>query len=104
MKNRIYRTLAIGIGMTAMFATSGLHASVFYTAKVNIPFDSAAKTAKAKVLVVVAKYDHVVTPGPATEFAHLLDAKLLVLDSDCGHLATTCESHRLNEAIAHFLK
>src|SRR3954452_8923886 len=39
MNNRIYRTLAMGIGLTAMFATSGLHASVFYTAKVNIPFE-----------------------------------------------------------------
>ena len=64
----------------------------------------AAKTVKAKVLVVVAKYDHVVTPGPATEFATLLGAKLLTLDSDCGHLSTTCESRRIGEAIADFLK
>ena len=64
----------------------------------------AAKTVKAKVFVVVAKYDHVVTPGPATEFATLLGAKLLTLDSDCGHLSTTCESGHLNEAVADFLK
>ena len=64
----------------------------------------AAKTVKAKVLVVVAKYDHVVTPGPATEFATLLGAKLLTLDSDCGHLSTTCESRLINEAVANFLK
>jgi homoserine O-acetyltransferase len=61
-------------------------------------------TVKAKVFVVVAKYDHVVTPGPATEFANLLGAKLLVLDSDCGHLATSCESRRLNDAVDDFLK
>jgi homoserine O-acetyltransferase/O-succinyltransferase len=65
---------------------------------------AAAKTVKAKVLVVVAKYDHVVTPGPATEFATLLGAKLLTLDSDCGHLSTTCESSHLNDAIANFLR
>jgi len=59
---------------------------------------------KAKVFVVVAKFDHVVTPGPATEFATLIGAKLLSLDGDCGHLATTCESQRLNEAVANFLK
>ena len=59
---------------------------------------------KAKVFVVVAKYDHVVTPGPATEFATLLGAKLLNLDSDCGHLATSCESSRLNQAVNDFLK
>lgn len=58
---------------------------------------------KAKVFVVVAKHDHVVTPGPATEFASRIGAKLLELDSDCGHLATSCESRLLNNAIAAFL-
>src|ERR1043165_8391884 len=71
--------------------------------KLDIPLES-AKTVKAKVLVVVAKYDHVVTPGPATQFATLLGAKLLTLDSDCGHLATTCETRLITEAIANFLK
>jgi homoserine O-acetyltransferase len=66
--------------------------------------ERAARAVKAKVFVIVAKYDHVVTPGPATEFATLLGAKLLTLDSDCGHLATSCESRRLNEAVGHFLK
>ena len=59
---------------------------------------------KANVLVVVAKFDHVVTPGPATEFAKLLGAKLIVLEGDCGHLATSCESRKLNEAVTDFLK
>jgi len=58
---------------------------------------------KAKVFVVVAKFDHVVTPGPATEFATLIGAKLLSLDGDCGHLATACESQRLNKAVTDFL-
>ena len=66
--------------------------------------ERAAQVVKAKVFVVVAKFDHVVTPGPASEFATLLGAKLLDLDGDCGHLATTCESRRLNEAVAEFLR
>jgi len=66
--------------------------------------ERAARAVKAKVFVVVAKYDHVVTPGPATEFATLLGAKLLSLDGDCGHLATACESGGLDEAVAAFLK
>ena len=65
---------------------------------------NAAKTVKAKVFVVVAKYDHVVTPGPATDFAHSLGAKFLELDSDCGHLATSCESRLLNTVVSDFLK
>jgi hypothetical protein len=39
MRNRIFRTLALGIGLTAILATSGLNATVSYTGKVNIPFD-----------------------------------------------------------------
>ena len=58
---------------------------------------------KAKVFVVVSRFDHVVTPGPAIEFASLIGAKLLELESDCGHLATVCESSRLNEAVNEFL-
>lgn len=58
---------------------------------------------KAKVLVVVAKFDHVVTPGPATEFAKLLGAKLIVLEGDCGHLATSCESPKLTQVVTEFL-
>lgn len=59
---------------------------------------------KAKVLVVVAKFDHVVTPGPATEFAKLIGAKLIDLEGDCGHLSTSCESRLLSTAVADFLK
>lgn len=66
--------------------------------------ERAAQAVKAKVFVIVAKSDHVVTPGPAIEFASLLGARVLDLESDCGHLATACESRRLNEAVAEFLK
>ncbi|HYK20667.1 MAG TPA: alpha/beta fold hydrolase [Pyrinomonadaceae bacterium] len=65
--------------------------------------ERAARAVKAKVFVVVSKFDHVVTPGPATEFASLLGAKLLELESDCGHLATACEAKRLNDAVTEFL-
>jgi homoserine O-acetyltransferase len=58
---------------------------------------------KAKVLVVVAKFDHVVTPGPATEFAQLLGAKILDLDGDCGHLETSCKSRLLSIVVTEFL-
>ncbi len=58
---------------------------------------------KAKVLVVVARFDHVVTPGPATEFAKLIGAKLIELEGDCGHLATSCESAKLTQGVTEFL-
>src|SRR6185369_2601219 len=64
----------------------------------------AAQAVKAKVLIVVAKFDHVVTPGPARDFAQLLGTNVIELESDCGHLATSCESDRLNQAVTDFLK
>jgi homoserine O-acetyltransferase len=65
--------------------------------------ERAAKAVKAKVFVVVSRFDHVVTPGPAIEFGSLIGAKILELESECGHLATVCESGRLNEAVNEFL-
>ena len=65
--------------------------------------ERAAAQVKAKVFVVVARHDHVVTPGPAMEFAQLLKAKLMVLESDCGHLANSCEGEKLNVAVSEFL-
>ena len=74
---------------------------------VSSPFDGsmqrAAAAVKAKVFVVVSKYDHTVTPGPAIDFAHLLNAKLLVLDDICGHGAPWCEPNTIADAIAAFL-
>ena len=65
--------------------------------------EKAAARVKAKVLVVVARHDHVVTPGPAGEFAKLINAPLLELLGDCGHLASSCESQAVNAAVAKFL-
>ncbi len=63
----------------------------------------AAAAVKAKVFVVSSKNDLTVTPGPAIDFAHLLNAKLLILDDDCGHQAPGCEAKTLVPAIAAFL-
>jgi len=65
--------------------------------------ERAAASVKARVLVIVAKLDHVVTPGPALQFAKLLHSQLLVLESDCGHMAPGCESQKVNQAVADFL-
>jgi len=67
-------------------------------------FEKAAASVKAKVFVVASKFDHVVTPGPALEFAKLINAKVLVLDGDCGHLAPSCEAQKVNPAVDEFLK
>ena len=78
------------------------------TLDVSAPYggslEKAAGGVKAKLFVVVAKLDHVVTPGPALEFARLLRSKVMVLEGDCGHLATACEADKLNPAVAEFLR
>jgi homoserine O-acetyltransferase len=66
--------------------------------------EQAASKIKAKIFVVVARFDHVVTPGPATELAKMLKAKLLVLEGECGHLAPGCEWQKVNPAVDEFLK
>jgi homoserine acetyltransferase len=65
---------------------------------------AAAARVKAKVLVIVSKYDHVVTPGPARDFAHRLHAPVIELQSDCGHQAPGCAQDQVRKAVADFLK
>jgi homoserine O-acetyltransferase/O-succinyltransferase len=62
-----------------------------------------AASVQAKVLVIVARLDHTVTPGPALEFARFLSAPVLELYSDCGHMAPACEAKKVNAAVAEFL-
>lgn len=63
----------------------------------------AAKRVKAKVLIVVAAQDHMVNPGPALEFAPLIHAQTLVLDSDCGHLSPGCKADQMYPVVREFL-
>ena len=64
----------------------------------------AAAAVRSQMLVIVNKQDHVVNPNPAADFARMLHARLLELDSDCGHRAHTCEMKRIGEAVAEFLE
>jgi homoserine O-acetyltransferase len=65
--------------------------------------EAAAKRVKSRVLVVASAQDHMVNPQPALDFAKLIGAKTLVVDSDCGHLATSCEAATLDPAVRAFL-
>jgi homoserine O-acetyltransferase len=65
--------------------------------------EETARRVKAKVFVVAAAQDHLVNPKPALDFAALLGAKTMVLESDCGHKAVSCESAKLYPAVRAFL-
>ncbi len=74
---------------------------------VSTPFGGsmarAAASMKTKALVIVNDTDHMVTPGPALEFAALTNSQVLKLQDDCGHLLFHCESDRIENAIIQFL-
>ena len=68
------------------------------------PLEDAAKKVKAKVLIVAAAQDHMVNPKPALDFAPLIGAKTLVLQSDCGHTAPGCEAGTMFPVVRSFLE
>lgn len=63
----------------------------------------AANKVKAKVLIVSATQDHMVNPLPALGFAKLIHAQTLVLDSNCGHMAPSCEMGKMSPVVDRFL-
>lgn len=73
---------------------------------VAVPFGGSLQRAAAvhaQSLVIVNRHDHLVNPLPASEFANLLHAQLIELDSNCGHRVHSCEMQRISQQIAAFL-
>jgi homoserine O-acetyltransferase len=66
--------------------------------------EKAAALVSAEVLNVVALTDHMVTPGPAMEFAELLGQGSLSLENDCGHILFECDGERVQRTIREFLE
>ena len=69
----------------------------------NGSLESAAHAVKAKALIIVSRYDHTVTPESARKFAQFMNAPVVELTSDCGHLATDCEADKIQSAVGQFL-
>jgi homoserine O-acetyltransferase len=80
-----------------------LEAMIHHDAAHGGSMDKAENRVKAHVLVVVAAQDHMVNPMPAEDFAKAIGAQVFVLDSDCGHISTTCEAAKLDPAVRAFL-
>ena len=77
--------------------------SLDVTEKFGGSWEAATRAIKADVFVIAARFDHTVTPQPALDLAKALGARLLVLESDCGHMAPSCEAAKVNAAVADFL-
>jgi homoserine O-acetyltransferase len=97
-----------GIPLPAPIAhnlASQIHAIIDHNgaAPYDDSLERAAARVQADVLVIVTVQDHVVTPGPALEFAELLGAETVVLSSDCGHNGLRCDDQLLSRASQDFL-
>ena len=58
---------------------------------------------KADMLIISAKQDHLVNPISSIELSKKINAKLVTLDTDCGHLAVGCETEKIRQEITSFL-
>jgi homoserine O-acetyltransferase len=65
--------------------------------------DDAENRVKARVLVVVAAQDHMVNPLPAEDFAKAIGAKVIVLESDYGHISFANGGDKLGPVVRAFL-
>ncbi len=64
---------------------------------------NAAKQIRAKMLIIVGGQDHMVNPSPAIKMAGFLNARLLILKTDCGHTVLDCELEKIIAAVHQFL-
>jgi homoserine O-acetyltransferase len=69
----------------------------------NESMEQAAKSIKAKLFIIVSKTDMMVNPTEALRLIDLTNAKKLILQNNCGHLAVSCEIDKCREEIAKFL-
>jgi len=66
--------------------------------------DATAKKIKADTLVIVGATDHMLQPDAAQELAKALNAKLITITTDTGHMALLVkEGETVNQAVRSFL-
>jgi homoserine O-acetyltransferase len=66
--------------------------------------DPAAKTIRAKVLIIWAQQDLAVNSEPAQALARYLHADIFELPGDCGHFSFICEREALRDKVNHFME
>ena len=64
----------------------------------------AAKTIRAKALIIWAQQDLTVNPEPAKTLAKYLHTDTFEFDGDCGHLSFLCESEVLRDKVNRFME
>ena len=66
--------------------------------------DPAAKTIRAKALIIWAQQDLTVNSEPARTLARLINADTFEFSGDCGHLSFLCEGDALQDKVNRFMQ
>ncbi len=69
----------------------------------NRSLADAARSTKAKFLVIVNANDHLVNPQPALDWAEALHAPIYVSHGACAHLIMNCDAEVVSSRVRHFL-
>jgi homoserine O-acetyltransferase len=113
--NRVTNTPPSGFADWLKFAQTkptGDYNDIFYQITAIIGHDiskpygsmqEAAAHVKAKMLIISSKQDHMVNPAPAIELSKLRHAKLVLIDSDLGHLISNFDDPQIKAGIAALL-
>jgi homoserine O-acetyltransferase/O-succinyltransferase len=65
--------------------------------------EETAKHIKSKLFFIISETDLLVNPTEIKKFAKTVNAKTLLLNNNCGHLAVSCEIERCRKEIEIFL-
>ena len=67
-------------------------------------YESNLKSVVADLLVVSVPGDHMVNPTPAKLLAKSINAEIVEIHSNCGHMGTTCEDADVARQVSAFLR
>jgi homoserine O-acetyltransferase len=67
-------------------------------------YPSNLKSIAAELLIISVPGDHMVNPVPAKNLATLIGAELVEINSNCGHMGTTCENANVARQVNAFLQ
>ena len=105
-RNRGHSRLRVRASASAVATIDANHRRSWRKWAACRPFNGwfrAAARVKAKVLVIIDVQDHMVTPQAALDFTSLLHAKVMALESDCGHNGPECDMKSVAPQVAAFL-
>lgn len=69
----------------------------------NNSMQATADKIKAKVMMIISENDMLVNPKSSLEFAPYINAKVVKLNNNCGHLAPSCDWEKCSSEIEKFL-